>query len=138
MSDVQYPIKGACQCGGVSYELLAAPSLVVACHCKECQKLSTSAFSITAMVDADHLSIQGEMQEWQRLADSGNVSAAKFCPTCGNRIYHYNPDDPQKLKLKVSNLEDTRLIQPTVHIWVSEKQDWFEIPPDVTVVDKQP
>lgn len=138
MSDVQYPIKGACQCGGVSYELLAAPSLVVACHCKECQKLSTSAFSITAMVDADHLSIQGEMQEWQRPADSGNVSAAKFCPTCGNRIYHYNPADPQKLKLKVSNLEDTRLIQPTVHIWVSEKQDWFQIPEGVRVVDKQP
>jgi hypothetical protein len=138
MSDVQYPIKGACQCGGVTYELLAAPSLVAACHCKECQKLSTSAFSITAMVDADHLSIQGAMQEWQRLADSGNVSAAKFCPTCGNRIYHYNPADPQKLKLKVSNLEDTRLIQPTVHIWVSEKQDWFQIPEGVRVVDKQP
>ena len=138
MSDVQYPIKGACQCGGVTYELLAAPSLVAACHCKECQKLSTSAFSIAAMVDADHLSIQGEMQEWQRPADSGNVSAAKFCPTCGNRIYHYNPADPQKLKLKVSNLEDTRLIQPTVHIWVSEKQDWFQIPEGVRVVDKQP
>jgi hypothetical protein len=138
MSDVQYPIKGACQCGGVTYELLAAPSLVAACHCKECQKLSTSAFSITAMVDADHLSIQGEMQEWQRPADSGNVSAAKFCPTCGNRIYHYNPADPQKLKLKVSNLEDTLLIQPTVHIWVSEKQDWFQIPEGVRVVDKQP
>jgi hypothetical protein len=138
MSYVQYPIKGACQCGGVTYELLAAPSLVAACHCKECQKLSTSAFSITAMVDADHLSIQGEMQDWQRPADSGNVSAAKFCPTCGNRIYHYNPADPQKLKLKVSNLEDTRLIQPTVHIWVSEKQDWFQIPEGVRVVDKQP
>ncbi len=138
MSDVQYPIKGACQCGGVTYELLAAPSLVAGCHCKECQKLSTSAFSLTAMVDADHLSIQGEMQEWQRPADSGNVSAAKFCPTCGNRIYHYNPADPQKLKLKVSNLEDTRLIQPTVHIWVSEKQDWFQIPEGVRVVDKQP
>lgn len=138
MSDVQYPIKGACQCGGVTYELLAAPSLVAACHCKECQKLSTSAFSITAMVDADTVVFHGDMQEWQRMADSGNVSAAKFCPTCGNRIYHYNPADPQKLKLKVSNLEDTRLIQPTVHIWVSEKQDWFQIPEGVRVVDKQP
>jgi len=138
MSDVQYPIKGACQCGGVTYELLAAPSLVAACHCKECQKLSTSAFSITAMVGADPLSIEGAMEEWQRLADSGNVSAAKFCPTCGNRIYHYNPADPQKLKLKVSNLEDTRLIQPTVDIWVGEKWDWFRIPEGVRVVVKQP
>lgn len=138
MTEIQYPVKGACQCGGVSYELLKPPAMVVACHCKECQKLSTSAFSITAMINADDIRFSGEMRDWQRKADSGNVSAAKFCPTCGNRIYHYNPADPQKLKLKPSNLSDTRLIQPTAHIWVSEKQDWFEIPPGVKVVDKQP
>lgn len=138
MTEIQYPVKGACQCGGVSYELLKPPAMVVACHCKECQKLSTSAFSITAMINADDIRFSGEMRDWQRKADSGNVSAAKFCPTCGNRIYHYNPADPQKLKLKPSNLSDTRLIQPTAHIWVSEKQDWFEIPPGVKVVDKRP
>ena len=45
-----YPVEGACQCGGVRYKLLAEPLMVMACHCKECQKLSTSAFSLTAVV----------------------------------------------------------------------------------------
>lgn len=96
MSDVEYPIKGACQCGGVTYELLAPPAMVVACHCRECQKLSTSAFSITAMVDADSIRFSGEMREWSRPAESGNISAAKFCPCCGNRLYHFNPDEPER------------------------------------------
>ncbi|WP_286237784.1 GFA family protein [Neptuniibacter halophilus] len=138
MSDVEYPIKGACQCGGVTYELLAPPAMVVACHCRECQKLSTSAFSITAMVDADSIRFSGEMQEWSRPAESGNISAAKFCPCCGNRLYHFNPDEPEKIKLKPSTLSDTRIINPTAHVWVSEKQDWYQIPEGVKVFEKQP
>lgn len=137
---MSYPIEGACQCGGVKYHLLEAPLMVVACHCKECQKLSTSAFSITAMVKASSLKFEGEMSEWRRPADSGNVSGAKFCPTCGNRIYHFNPDEPDmiKLKLKPSNLSDTSIINPTAHVWVSEKQDWYDIPEGVKVFEKQP
>ncbi|GLX79082.1 aldehyde-activating protein [Thalassotalea insulae] len=138
MSEINYPIHGSCQCGNVRYQLLAPPSLVVACHCRECQKLSTSAFSITAMVKADTVKFEGEMQDWRRSADSGNTSAAKFCPTCGNRIYHVNPEQPDDIKLKPSNLSDTRVIQPMAHVWVSEKQDWYQIPEGMKTFDKQP
>jgi hypothetical protein len=138
LNNTEYPIKGACQCGGVQYELLEPPLFVAACHCKECQKLSTSAFSITAMVNADSVKFQGEMKDWSRAADSGNISGAKFCPTCGNRIYHFDPSEPDKLKLKPSNLSDTSIINPTIHIWVSEKQDWYQIPAGVKVFDRQP
>ena len=133
-----YPIEGSCQCGGVRYRLLAEPLMVVACHCRECQKLSTSAFSITAMVRAEEVEFSGEMRDWSRVADSGNISAAKFCPTCGNRIYHYDPAEPEKIKLKPSNLSDTHIIQPTAHVWVSEKQDWFTLPEGVAVYERQP
>lgn len=132
-----YPIEGSCQCGNVRYRLKAAPSMVVACHCRECQKLSSSAFSITAIVDADAIEFEGEMAEWSRVADSGNTNVAKFCPTCGNRIYHINPDDPGRIKLKPSTLADTSIIEPTVHVWASQKQAWYTIPEGVTVFEKQ-
>jgi len=138
MEDVKYPIKGSCQCGEVTYELLEPPLMVAACHCKECQKLSTSAFSITAMVTAKSVKFSGLMKEWSRPADSGNISAAKFCPSCGNRLYHFDPNEPDKLKLKPSNLSDTRIINPTVHVWLSEKQDWYQVPEGVKTFDKQP
>ncbi|MBU2886798.1 GFA family protein [Gilvimarinus agarilyticus] len=138
MNNTQYPIEGSCQCGQVRYQLLAAPKVVVACHCKECQKLSTSAFSITAMVNADDLVFHGEMKDWRRVADSGKTSAAKFCPQCGNRLYHYDPQEPNNIKLKPSNLSDTSIIQPTMHVWVSEKQNWYVIPDGVKVFSQQP
>lgn len=138
MDKMKYPVKGSCQCGNIQYELLEPPLLIAACHCKECQKLSTSAFSITAVVKADSVIFSGEMKSWSRVAESGNVNEARFCPTCGNRIYHFNPNEPDKLKLKPSNLDDTSFIHPGVHVWVSEKQDWYEIPAGVTVFEKQP
>jgi len=138
MDNIQYPIKGSCQCGNVTYELLAPPLMVAACHCKECQKLSTSAFSITAMVNTDSVKFKGPMKDWSRNSDSGNISAAKFCAGCGNRLYHFNPNEPDKIKLKPSNLSDTRIINPTIHVWVSEKQDWYQIPDGVKAFDKQP
>lgn len=137
MSDVKYPLNGSCQCGGITYTLSEPPLMILACHCRECQKLSTSAFSITAIVKSESVEFSGQMSDWSRSSDSGNISAAKFCPTCGNRIYHYNPDDASTIKLKPTNLSDTRIINPGVHVWVSEKQDWYQIPSGVKTFEKQ-
>ncbi|MBD2859953.1 GFA family protein [Spongiibacter sp. KMU-158] len=138
MAEANYPISGSCQCGGVTYQLLEAPLAVLACHCKECQKLSTSAFSITALVKPESVVFSGELKEWQRWAESGNKNFAKFCPECGNRIYHFDPDRNDFIKLKPANLDDTSIIQPSLHIWVSEKQDWFQLPEGVEVCMGQP
>lgn len=138
MPEITYPITGACQCNSVTYQLLAPPQAVIACHCKECQKLSTSAFSITALVRAQDLIFKGPLAQWSRIAESGNTNAAAFCGTCGNRIYHLNPAQPEIIKLKPSNLSDTRVIQPTKHVWVSEKQEWFLIPAGAEVFEKDP
>ena len=138
MTDVSYPIEGACQCGAVTYVLKAPPATVAACHCRQCQKLSSSAFSLTAAVAADDIDIRGETREWRRVAASGNVSVAKLCASCGNHIYHLNPDEPGWIMLKPSTLADTRVIEPTLHVWVGEKQDWVVIPDGVTTYLTQP
>jgi hypothetical protein len=136
---MDYPIEGSCQCGQVTYKLHEAPKQVLACHCTECQKLSTSPFSVTAIVSASAIDFKGELKEWCRNADSGNKNHAKFCPDCGNRVYHYNPDDlaTVKLKLKPVHMDDDSIFEPTVHLWVGEKQSWYKIPEGVKVFDKQ-
>lgn len=77
-----YPISGACQCGQVTYQLNSAPIGVFACHCKECQKLATGPFSVTALIAADQIEFHGQLKEWGRMADSGNRNHAMFCPDC--------------------------------------------------------
>ena len=135
---MEYPIKASCQCGQVSYQLKRAPLGVFACHCTECQKLSTAPYSVTALVAADDIQFSGEMSDWQRSSDSGNINAAKFCPGCGNRIYHYNPADPTTVKLKLKPVDRAydSLFEPATHLWVSEKQAWVNIPSKAKVFSK--
>lgn len=137
---MEFPIEGSCQCGQLTYKLFEKPKMVLACHCKECQKLSTSPFSITAIIASTAIEFKGELKEWSRSSDSGNKNSAKFCPTCGNRVYHYNPADSEtiKLKLKPVNLADAEIFKPSVHVWVCEKLNWYQIPEGVKVIEKQP
>jgi hypothetical protein len=50
-------LTGACQCGKLGYEISETPRLVQCCYYTSCQKITASAFSISAVVieEAFHL-----------------------------------------------------------------------------------
>ena len=50
---VPLPLKGSCRCGRLEFRVTKAPTCTAVCHCPGCQKMSSSAFSLTAMVPAD-------------------------------------------------------------------------------------
>jgi hypothetical protein len=134
-----YPLEGACQCGGVRYQILKPWHFVAACHCLECQKLSAAAFSLTMFLDTDAFRLlQGDLKRWDRVGASGATVAGYFCRDCGNRIYHQNPQTPQFLRLKPGTLNDTTVLEPDYHVWVKRKQPWVQIPDGVSQFDGQP
>ncbi|MBM7071336.1 GFA family protein [Shewanella sp. 202IG2-18] len=137
---MDFPVSGTCQCGQVKITLLKPPQKVVACHCKECQKLSSSPYSVTALFGKPDLKIEGQLSTWNRVADSGSDNTAKFCPSCGNRVYHFNPSQPEliKLKLKPVGIQDTSIFKPQAHVWTKEKQAWFVLPDDVPSYSEMP
>src|SRR5882762_6066129 len=47
---MKLPQTGGCQCGKIRYELTEAPQLVYTCHCTDCQRLTSSAFSLGIVV----------------------------------------------------------------------------------------
>ena len=47
---MKLPQTGGCQCGKIRYEITEAPQLVYTCHCKDCQRLTSSAFSLGVVV----------------------------------------------------------------------------------------
>lgn len=117
-------ITGSCQCGNVRYTLQREPYFTAICHCKDCQKLSSSAFSITSYVRAEDVRIEGELKHYQRGAESGNVVDCYFCPTCGNRIYHRNPHDPDVLRLKGA-FDDSAVLKPLIQVWTRSRHRWL-------------
>ena len=47
---MKLPLTGGCVCGSVRYEITAEPFMVYACHCTDCQRITSSAFSIGVVV----------------------------------------------------------------------------------------
>ncbi len=47
------PQTGSCRCGALQVEVSKPPMMTAACHCRGCQKMSASAFSLTMMVPGD-------------------------------------------------------------------------------------
>jgi len=136
---MQLPATGRCQCGEVTYEIVEQPLVTVCCHCRDCQKLSTSSFSITMVLPRSALKIlSGDLRSWDRTADSGNVARCWFCPTCGNRIYHENPAAPNIIRFKPGTLDDTSGLSPEAHVWTCREQPWHKHLNELPRIERQP
>ena len=44
------PLAGGCRCGEVRFRIAAPPVITMACHCTGCQRMSASAFSLSAVI----------------------------------------------------------------------------------------
>jgi hypothetical protein len=136
---MEIPFSGTCQCGEVRYVVDKEPIVTVACHCQDCQKLSASAFSITMLITEDSFDlVSGKLKAFERPAELGDSALCYFCPSCGNRVYHENPQLPGFFRLKPGGLDDTSQILRQAHIWTSRAQPWYEFPEDVPTYETQP
>ncbi len=132
-------LNGGCQCGAVRYRIEGDPISLVACHCKECQRQSGSAFGMSLTVRTTDFKLTGDVTIYRRTADSGKYVNCAFCPTCGTRVYH----EPERMNglavnVRAGTLDDTSALEPVAHAWTRSKQTWFVLPNGVTQFDKQP
>ncbi len=130
--------QGGCQCGRVRYRITAEPLLLVACHCKECQRQSGSAFGMSLLVQQAGFVVEGELKMFERSSDSGRPLRCFFCPECGTRIYHQPTYAAGIANIKPGTLDDTAWLEPKMHTWLSSKQPWVDIPEGVPTHPKQP
>jgi hypothetical protein len=138
MSTPRLPLTGGCQCGQLCYEVTAAPLAVYACHCTECQRQTGSAFGMSMPAPRDAVRITaGEPKRWDRIAGSGSVVTAVFCPDCGTRIFHEVGDRPDVAIVKPGTLDDTGWLDPVAHFWTRSAQPWTELVHEGLVYERQ-
>ena len=129
---------GGCQCGGVRYVFDGDPLMTYACHCRDCQRRTGSAFSEGILIAAEQVSIEGELTRWQRVADTGVDKTRQSCATCGNIIFGTAANMPGLMLLQAGTLDDTSAVQPDVHIWLRSAQPWVVVPAGVPSWQTQP
>jgi len=114
-------MTGSCRCGQVMVEMSAPPLIAMACHCRGCQKMSSSAFSLSLAIPvAGFRVIAGEP------VIGGLHGATKhfFCPHCLTWMYS-RPDRLDFLvNLRTTMLDAPERFAPFVETCTDEKLPW--------------
>ncbi len=127
-------LTGGCICGAVRYEITRPPGMVYTCHCTDCQRATSGAFSIGVVVADAALVVTGaELKPIPRVADSGRVTAYWVCPECGTWIGGGGKKPGQAATggpriIRGGTLDDTSWLRPTVHFWTRSAQKWVVLP----------
>src|SRR3982751_6060047 len=126
-------MDGSCECGAVRYRMNGAPIFVNCCHCRDCQKITGSAFALNAMIEADRI----EIIKGEESIVSG-ADAAR-CATCQTLLWAEHRLFGDSIRfLRVGTLDEAEQITPDAHFFVRSKHPWVTVPPQLPAFETLP
>ena len=126
MNEASLPLSGGCLCGKVRFEISAAPVMSLACHCRGCQKLTASAFSLSLTIPTSGFEIvEGSPVKGALHKPDGRYW---FCDWRKGWLYTEPPPEFGFVNVRTMLLEEPEGWEPLVEVWTSEKLSWAETP----------
>jgi hypothetical protein len=115
------PVEGGCRCGQVRFRVSAPPLVTSACHCTGCQRMSSSAYSLTATVLTDAFEVlQGEPV----IGGLHGETRHYFCPHCMSWMFTQADAIAGLTNVRSALLDDPRWTEPFVETFTAEKLSW--------------
>lgn len=112
-------------CGGVRFEISQAPALTLACHCRGCQRLSASAYSLSEMIPIDGFRmLEGEPV----LGALHGPSRYLYCPRCLNWLFTRPAGLEAFIMVRATMLDETGDFWPFVETMTRYKLPWATTP----------
>jgi hypothetical protein len=126
-------IEGGCRCGRVRYKVaLDRLPRVYACHCRDCQTWSGSAFSLQFVLPEEQLEVSGEPALFELNSPDGTrTSRQRGCPTCFTRVYNTNTRRPGLAVVRAGTLDRSDELNIVAHIWTRRMLSGIDIPAGV-------
>ncbi|WP_105384231.1 GFA family protein [Neorhizobium alkalisoli] len=122
MAKLALPMEGSCRCGRVRLRISAQPILTMACHCSGCQKMSASAYSLSAAIPAQGF----EVTEGEPVIGGlhGPDAHHYHCPHCKSWMFTRPEGMDWFVNLRPTMLDDAKWFSPFIETYTSEKLPW--------------
>ncbi len=125
------PLAGRCRCGEIQLRISASPILTMACHCSGCQRMSASAYSLSAAIPTGGFEVtRGEPV----LGGLRNPDLRHFfCPSCMTWMFTRPPEIvtrflPEFVNVRPTMLDDASWCSPFIETWTKAKLPWVTTP----------
>jgi len=119
------PLAGGCRCGQVRFEISAAPLITMACHCRGCQRMTASAFSLSALVPAAGFTVT----EGEPVLGGLHGSPKHFhCPHCMSWMFTRPDDAPHLVNVRATLLDAPEGFSPFMETFTKARLPWVSLP----------
>ncbi len=126
---------GGCTCRAVRYRMTSKPLFVHCCHCRWCQRETGTAFALNALIEADRVVVEGQVEVVNTPSNSGKGQKISRCAACRIALWsNYGGGGDTFRFVRVGTLDDPDRCPPEIHIYTMSKQPWVVIPPGVPVM----
>lgn len=117
------PLAGQCRCGRVAIEVMAPPVITMACHCTGCQRMSASAYSLSAGFPAEAFRVtEGEPV----IGGLHGETPHFFCGWC--MTWMFTRLDPMPfVNVRATMFDDTAWYVPFAETFTSEALPWARL-----------
>lgn len=121
MPAIPLPLEGACRCGRVRLSVSKPPVLTMACHCTGCQRMTSSAYSLSAVFPADGFEITlGEPVIGGLHGDIPHY----FCGYCMSWLFTRIPGADWIVNVRVTMFDDVSWFTPFMETCTDEMLPW--------------
>ena len=128
---------GGCACGAVRYECSAAPTAMVNCHCRDCQRAGGSAYAPTVVVSSNAFRLTSAQPKYYCVtAESGHIARRAFCEVCGTPLFASTSARPDFVGIRAASLDDPSWFCATADVWAASAQPWDVMDASVPRFDK--
>lgn len=113
--------KGRCRCGRVEFEVDSIPMVTMACHCTGCQRMSSSAFSLSALFPGEAFSVtRGEPV----IGGLHGATRHFFCGYCMSWLFTRPEGQGDFVNVRSTMFDNAADYRPFIETFTSEKLDW--------------
>ena len=125
-------LEGGCSCGRLRFQVTGTPRSVNCCHCRDCQRLTGSAFAVNAVYPTPQLALLGPGWDDGCVVVDADGARSWRCPDCGVLLFAGHPAFGDALRfVRVGTLDAGERLAPDAHYFVRSKHPWVVIPEGV-------
>lgn len=125
MKEPELPWQGGCLCGQLRFEISAPPLVTMACHCRGCQRLTSSAYSLTLAIPSEGFRVtRGEPVIGGLHGPHGQY----YCGYCMSWVFTRAHGMDWFVNVRATLLDEPAWFAPYLEVAAAEALPWSQTP----------
>ena len=115
---------GGCACGAIRYTCEGEPSVMLNCHCRDCQRATGSAYAAFVLFTKAAVALKGEPRYHKVIGGSGKPIERGFCQDCGSPVSVRLGAVPGIIGFHAASLDDPAMFKPAMDLFTASAHAW--------------